>query len=133
MVWSSLQRACLLACQICVVYSIMASVKSSKQWCLTKNENVNSIKVWKDNLIFILSEDSKFAELLKPDTTWQKKSKSFPNRGFTNTSCSQTAQQNVVVLERILGQIANYCMIISHNSILKKNPEDLYQCLVSFV
>ena len=99
----------------------MASVKAPKQWCLTKNENVNSIEVWKDNLIFILSEDPKFAELLKPGTIWQKKSKSSPNRGFTNTSGGETAQQKVVVLERMLGQIANYCPVISRNSIVKNS------------
>ena len=58
-------------CQNFVVYSIMAAVKAPKQWCLLKNENANSIEVWKDSLIFILNEDSKFAELLKPGMTWQ--------------------------------------------------------------
>ena len=50
----------------------MASVKAPKQWCLTKNETANSIEVWRDNLIFILSEDAHFALLLKPGTIWKK-------------------------------------------------------------
>ena len=54
-----------------------------------------------------------------------KKSKTEPLRGFTNDGSAvpenkrRTAQQKTNMLELMLGQIANYCPIISRNTIVK--------------
>ena len=105
----------------------MASSRAPKQWCLTKTETANSIEVWRENLIFILNEDARFAPFLRPGVTWKKTSRSSANRGLSNDGDTVpegerlTAAQKVVILDRMLGQIANYCPIISRNSIVKNS------------
>ena len=97
----------------------MNSSRAPKQWCLTKVETVNSFENWKQNLSYVLSLDPNFASFLVPGTTWLKKSKNNPNRGFTNDatpipeSQRRTAAQKVTHLELMLGQIANYCPVIA--------------------
>ena len=92
-----------------------------------KNETANSIEVWKDNLIFILIEDTRFANFLQPDIKWTKKSKAKPKRGLTDDDYSVsegsrlTVAQKVVILEHMLGQIANYCPINSRSTIVKNS------------
>ena len=65
--------------------------------------------------------------LLIDRATWLKKSKNSPLRGFTDDGSSvpeasrNTAQQKVSKLELMLGQIANYCPVISRNTIVKNS------------
>ena len=72
--------------------------------------------------------DNHFAPFLSDDATWGKKTKSQPLRGFTTDGESgiplanrQTAQQKVNPLELMLGYIANYCPIISRNTLVKNS------------
>ena len=105
----------------------MNSSRAPKQWCLTKVETVNSFENWKQNLSYVLSLDPNFASFLVPGTTWLKKSKNNPNRDLTNDAApipeSQrcTAAQKVTHLELMLGQIANYCPVISRSTIVKNS------------
>ena len=105
----------------------MASSRAPKQWCLTKTETANSIEVWRENFILILNEDARFAPFLRSGVTWKKTSRSSANRGLSNDGDTVpegerlTAAQKVVILDRMLGQIANYCPIISRNSIVKNS------------
>lgn len=104
-----------------------ASHRAPKQWCLTKDETVNSFENWKQNLQYILSLDLKFAKFLGEGVTWEKKSRSSPKRGFNDDKSSdndaerQSATQKVATLELMLGQIANYCPIIARNAIVKNS------------
>ena len=56
---------------------------------------------------------------------WDKRTKANPLRGFTDDGDSVaatrhlTAQQKVTFLELMLGQIANYCPVISRNTIVR--------------
>ena len=102
--------------------------RAPKQWCLSKTETVNSFENWKHNLLYTLSLDKHFASFLSDDATWGKKTKSQPLRGFTTDGESgiplanrQTAQQKVNPLELMLGYIANYCPIISRNTLVKNS------------
>lgn len=106
----------------------MASThRAPKQWCLTKTETINSFENWKQNLLYTLSLDSNFAPFLAEGFTWQKKSKAQPLRGFQSDGESvplasrRTAQQKANFLELMLGQIANYCPIISRSSLVKSS------------
>ena len=76
----------------------------------------------------VLNEDARFAPFLRPGVTWKKTSRSSANRGLSNDGDTVpegerlTAAQKVVILDRMmLGQIANYCPIISRNSIVKNS------------
>ncbi|KAK3741257.1 hypothetical protein QZH41_019954, partial [Actinostola sp. cb2023] len=66
-----------------------------------------------------------FAPFLVEDASWGKKSKADPLRGFVNdgeevpTARRRTAQQKSTMLELMLGQIANYCQIISRSTLVK--------------
>ncbi|XP_067660624.1 uncharacterized protein [Haliotis asinina] len=101
--------------------------RAPKQWILTKNETINSFEGWKQNLLYTLSTDAAFSPLLEAGVTWLKKSRANPNRGFTNdgenvaVAQRKTAVQKVTTLELMLGQIANYCPVISRNTIVKNS------------
>ena len=106
----------------------MATHRAPKQWTLTKVETVNSFENWKENLKYVLSLDPSFAPFLVSGFTWEKKTRAAPNRGLTddpNTVAEAvrkiTAAQKVTHLELMLGQIANYCPVISRSTIVKNS------------
>ena len=104
-----------------------ATPRALKQWCLTKTETVTCFENWRHKLLYTLSLDAQFAPYLLDGATWSKKTKKSPLRGFTDDGSSvpeasrRTAQQKVSMLEVILGQIANYCPVISRNTIVKNS------------
>ena len=93
------------------------AAKALKQWSLTENETVNTFEAWKNNLVFILSLEDKFAPFLQPDASWGKKTKSNLSRGFTGKSAANRA----ATLDLMLGQIANFAPVISRNTIIKNS------------
>ena len=103
----------------------MAHQRAPKQWALTKNETITSFNAWRQNLVYILSLDPGFAPLI--NTNWQKKTAANPNRGYTNDGAGvdaadrRRAVQKAYALEMMLGQVANFCPIISRNSIVKNS------------
>ena len=91
-----------------------------------KQKTDNSFENWKQNLIYSLSLDPNFAAFLTHDATWAKKTKTNrPNRDFTDDddpipeNQRRTVQQKSVTLDLMLGQIANYCSVISRDVIVK--------------
>ena len=104
-----------------------SSPRAPKQWSLSKNESINSFENWRQNLVYTLSLDSNFAPFLTNGTTWGKKTKTQPLRGLTNDgesvplSIRRTARQKVNFLELMLGQIVNYCPVISWNTLVKNS------------
>ena len=68
-----------------------------------------------------------FAPFLIDGVTWLKKPTAAPLRGFENDADTvlvarrRTAEQKAAQLELILGQIANYCPVISRNTIVKNS------------
>ena len=106
----------------------MASThRGPKQWCLSKVETIKSFENWKQNLLYTLSLDSNFAPFLADGVTWLKKTKAQQLRGLESDgetvplSRHLTARQKVNVLELMLGQIANYCPIISRSTLAKSS------------
>ena len=106
----------------------MASThRAPKQWCLTQTVTINTFENWKQNLLCALSLDNNFAPFLSENATWRKKTKSQPLLGFTDddkdvpATKRLKAQQKVNSLELMLGQIANYCHIISRNTLVKNS------------
>lgn len=106
----------------------MANVhRAPKQWSLSKVETLNSFENWRQNLLYTLSLDQQFAPFLVDGATWSKKTKADPLRGFVDdadpvpAAQRRTAQQKVNMLELMLGQIANYCPIISRNTLVKSS------------
>jgi len=104
----------------------MAS-RAPKQWSLTKQETITSFEAWRQNLQYVLSLDNNFAPFLIDGVTWEKKSPASPVRGFADDADTvpeasrRTAAQKATHLELMLGQIANYCPIISRNTIVKNS------------
>ena len=105
----------------------MNSSRAPKQWSLSKHESITSFEAWRQNLQYCLSLDQNFAPFLSDDTTWLKKSPTHPLRGFEDddedipAARRRTAHQKNAHLELMLGQIANFCPIISRNSIVKSS------------
>ena len=93
-----------------------ATPQAPKQWLETTTSGFEN---WRQNLVYTLSSDAQFAPFLLDGATWSKKTKKNPLRGFTDDGSSEpetsrrTAQQKVSMLELMLGQIANYCPVIS--------------------
>ena len=99
----------------------MANIRRAPtQWCLTKHETINTFDNWKQNLIYTLSLDVNFAEFIATYARWQKKTAALPDRGLAGNN-DATTQQRVYTLELMLGQIANYCPVISRNTIVKNS------------
>ena len=112
-----------------------ATSRAPKQWSLKTREILNSFENWKHNLIYTLSLDPNFAPFLVEGVKWEKKTKANPLRGFGNDgepipeAQRLAAQQKVSYLELLLGQIANFCPIISRNTIVKNSTslESIWQ------
>ncbi len=96
--------------------------RAPRQWPLTRKETVNTFENWKQNLLYTLQLDKNFTELCREGQTWGKKSKHIPNRDFKDDNSesddAKTAIEKAAILEMMLGQIANYCPVISRKSIL---------------
>ena len=106
---------------------IMNSNRSPKQWSLTKNETITTFEAWRQNLQYSLSLDANFVPFLADNFTWLKKSSTAPNRGLepdgddVPTTRRRTAFQKNLHLDLMLGQIANFCTVISRSSIVNNS------------
>lgn len=104
-----------------------SNIRAPKQWSLTKQETITSFEAWRQNLQYTLALDQNFAGFLIDGFTWQKKTPADALRGFVNDGADipegqrRTAAQKVTQLELMLGQIANFCPIISRNTIVKNS------------
>ena len=113
----------------------MAVNRAPKQWSLTRQETITSFESWKQNITYILSLDASFASFLLPNTTWLKKTRAAPLRGLTDdpegTPNQRTAAQKAAHLDLMLGQIANFCPVISRNTITKNSTsiESIWQAI----
>ena len=105
----------------------MNSNRAPNQWPLTKNETVTTFEAWGQNLQYSLSLDPNFAQFLADNSTWLKKSSAAPQRGLASdgedvpATRRRTAFQKNFHLELMLGQIANFCPVISRNTIVKNS------------
>ena len=105
----------------------MNSNRAPKQWSLTKNETITTFEAWRQNLQYFLSLDANFAPFLAHNFRWLKKSSTAPNIGLepdgddVPTTRRRTAFQKNLHLELMLGQIANFCPVISRSSIVKNS------------
>ena len=105
----------------------MNSNRAPKQWSLTKNETITTFEAWRQNLQCSLSLDANFAPFLADTFTWLKKSSTAPTRGLESdgddipTTRRRTAFQKNLHLDLMLGQIANFCPVISRSSIVKNS------------
>uniref|UniRef100_A0A6A7G5Q4 Retrovirus-related Pol polyprotein from transposon opus n=1 Tax=Hirondellea gigas TaxID=1518452 RepID=A0A6A7G5Q4_9CRUS len=114
-----------------------SSVRAPKQWCLSRVETVTSFENWRQNIQYVLSLYSKFSPFLVDDFKWEKKTKRDPTRGLEYDPSSvpevrhYTAQQKVATLELMLGQVANYCPVISRNTIVRNSTsiDQIWQCI----
>lgn len=101
--------------------------KALKQWCLTKVETELICELLSEPCLHVI-----FGHWVCSLSSWQrvlgKEDKGFTIQRFYRwwRRCSrgamrQTRQQKVSMLELMLGQITNYCPVISQNTIVK-NP-----------
>ena len=101
--------------------------RAPKQWYLSKVETISSFENWKQNLLYILSLDKNFAQFLSEGVKWPKKTRAQPLRGFQDdgdtvpATMRFTARQKANFPDLMLGQIANYCPILSRNTIVKNS------------
>ncbi|CAC5396856.1 unnamed protein product [Mytilus coruscus] len=105
----------------------MAGTRAPKQWPLSKEETITSFEAWRQNLQYTLFLDQNFEAFLVDGFTWLKKTNANPLRGIADDgeggaeANRRTAAQKCTHLNLMLGQIANYCPIISRNTIIKNS------------
>ena len=94
-----------------------------KCWTLTENETITSYANWQSNIEYHMSLNNEFTMFLTAE--WQKKS--VTNRGLTADPANQdgtpgkTAVQKNLVLERMLGLVAQFAPSLLRNDIIKKS------------
>ena len=94
-----------------------------KQWTLTESETITTFYNWQSNLQYHLSTTAEFVPFLELE--WQPKS--VANRGLqpdgANVAEAQrkTAAQKNIILERILGLIAQFVPPLLRNDVIKKS------------
>lgn len=89
------------------------------------NQNCENyfILICGDRIYFMLVPGPEFCSILVEGFAWLKKTAIQPFRGFTNDSndvpeaSRRIAAQKVSHLDLMLGQIDNYCLIISRNTV----------------
>ena len=103
---------------------MVSNIRAPKQWSLTKQETITSFESWRQNTLAL---DKNFAGFVVDGLTWLKKTSGAPLRGFTDDNepipeeQRRTAAEKVTRLELMLGQIANFCPILSRNTIVKNS------------
>ena len=99
--------------------------RAPKQWALTRTETISSYEAWQQNLIYNLSSDPNFKPFID-DNELEWKSPKIENRGFEDdkapipTADRKSGKHKATQLDRLLGQIANFCPIITRSIITKK-------------
>ena len=91
-----------------------------KQWTLTENESITSYANWQSNIEYHLSLNNEFATFLA--AVWSKKS--VTNRGLVDDPAGdqrKTAVQKNLLLERMLGLVAQFAPSLLRNDIIKKS------------
>jgi len=95
--------------------------RAPKPWQLTENETINTFANWKSNVLYNLSLNNEFAQFL--DTSWSKKS--VTNRGLQDLKegeeIKKTAVQQAIVLERMLGLVAQFVPALLRSEIIKRS------------
>ena len=92
------------------------SFKPPKQWQLTENETIISFSNWQSNILYHLSLNNDFGQFL--DSNWAKKST--PNRGLQAVGDKTPVQRNII-LDRMLGLVAQFVPSLLRNEIIKKS------------
>ena len=94
-----------------------------RQWVLTEEETINSFASWQSNLKYYLSLNAEFAPYLAAD--WRKSS--VANHGLADdpdtvaAADRKTGVQKAIVLDRMLGIVAQYSPSLLRNDIMKKS------------
>jgi len=101
----------------------MANFRPPKQWVLSEAENITSYANWQSNMLYHLSLCNDFAQFLETD--WEKQPAI--NRGLTNDGAEiaegnrKNAVQKKIILERMLGLIAQFAPSLLRNDIIKRS------------
>ena len=103
----------------------MATVafRPPKPWTLTENETITSYHSWHSNLLYHLSICNEFAPYLEIEWAAQPTA----NRGLQNdgetvaAADRKTAVQKAIILERMLGMIAQYCPPLLKKDVMKSS------------
>ena len=109
-------------------------IRAPRQWALPDDDTMNITKFenWKSNLLYGFSLNPSFAPFLVNGMAWCRKSNNIPNRGLISDNETvpenkrQTAAQKAAALELMLGQIANYCTVISRQTIINNSTSLSY-------
>lgn len=113
----------------------MAYKGAPKLYSLKSKESFSTFEAWRQNTLFHLQEDPKFAPYLTPGVTWKKLTPANRHRGFADDGADVAAadrkskEAKNAVVERMLNQVANFCTPISRSILVKQTVslEDVWQ------
>ena len=93
----------------------MAYKGAPKLYSLKSKESFSTFEAWRQNTLFHLQEDPKFAPYLTPGVTWKKLTPANRHRGFADdgeevvTAADRKSKEaKNAVVERMLNQVANF-------------------------
>ena len=97
--------------------------KAPKPYKLTEDESFSSFRSWQSNILYVLSRDKEFSPFLKEGAKWNKATAADQTRGLTddNTENGSRAAEKVIILEQMLGLIAQYVPHFLTNNIVKNS------------
>ena len=114
-------------------YYCVKMAKAPKPWKLTESESFSSYTSWQSNILYVLSREKNFEPFLAKDAQWLKSSAANPKRGLVDDGGENgvTAAQKVILLEQMLGLIAQYVPHYLTNDIVKATTclDDVWQAV----
>ena len=97
------------------------SFRPPRPWVLTEEETINSFANWQSNLKYYISLNDEFAPYLTAE--WQKASTA--HHGLQDDAAvianAKTGAQKAIILDRMLGIVAQYSPSLLRNDIMKKS------------
>ena len=105
----------------------MAHIRPPKLWKLGKRETITSYLNWQTAIVFNLTLDDDFTDIMQPNVTWLTRRAS-ATRGYAAdpnevpVGRRMTANQKTARLNILLEFIASYCPVIGRTRILNDLP-----------
>ena len=105
----------------------MAHNKAPKLRELTRTETIGSFENWRQKIVYALALDENFQVFMTQGYTWAIQTSADPYRSLVDdpdtvpVARRRTAVQKSASLDLMLGQIANYCEVISRHTIVKNS------------
>ena len=113
---------------------IIMAFHAPKEWKLTTEESLSSYLTWQHNVLYNLSLDKDFASFIAPNSKWEIKDTSETHGLLADAGDNgESAKSKSAKLELMLGNIANYCLVLARDKIANEitSIHSVWKCICS--